>query len=83
MQKQKTITAVSYIRVASYNPEDKSAVYYQKQLIKEYLKNRPEIILKRTYYDLGVPGNTPLNDRPDGSKLLEEAASGKFGMVLV
>ena len=82
MKKQKVIKAVSYIRTATCS-EDLSAVHYQKQLIKEYLKKHPEIIIVGSYRDLGISGNTSLHERQDGLRLLKDARGKKFDMVLV
>lgn len=71
-----------YLRVSSEEQRDRETIEIQRQFLEEYCKLYGLEVVE-VYADDGVSGTVPLHERPEGRRLLEDAAAGKFGAVIV
>jgi site-specific DNA recombinase len=70
------------LRVSSEEQRDRETI----ELQREFLNNYCELYgleVADVYADDGVSGTIPLHERPEGRRLLEDAAAGRFTTLLV
>jgi DNA invertase Pin-like site-specific DNA recombinase len=74
--------AALYLRVSSEEQRERETIDIQREFLEQYHKLYG---LKATgvYKDDGVSGTIPLQERPEGRRLLEDAKVDKFGALLV
>ena len=78
-----TVTRVAgYARVSTEDQADQRTIDAQDDFLRRYC-DLHDLTLVKVYMDDGVSGTVPLEDRPDGRKLLEDAEAGQFDAVLV
>ena len=71
-----------YLRVSSEEQRDRETMEIQREFLEQYCQlYRLEVA--DVYEDDGVSGTIPLNERPAGRRLLEEAKESRFEAVLV
>jgi site-specific DNA recombinase len=71
-----------YLRVSSEEQRKRQTIQTQREFLSEYARVM-ELKVVDTYSDDGVLGTMPLQERPQGKRLLEDAEAGKFDTVLV
>jgi site-specific DNA recombinase len=71
-----------YLRVSSEEQRERQTIQTQREFLSEYARIM-ELKVVDTYSDDGVLGTMPLQERPQGKRLLEDAEAGKFDTVLV
>lgn len=71
-----------YGRVSSEEQADRGTIQNQIDFGNKYC-DLHEISIDRWYKDDGVTGTIPLELRPEGSKLLEDAKAGKIELLLI
>jgi site-specific DNA recombinase len=71
-----------YLRVSSEEQRVKEPIKTQSGFLANYV-SLYELDVVETYSDDGVPGTVPLQDRPAGRRLLQDAREGRFDTVLV
>jgi site-specific DNA recombinase len=71
-----------YARVSTEDQAERQTVAAQTEFLRRYcdLHGLP---VAGIYVDDGVSGTTPLEDRREGRRLLEDAEAGAFTVVLV
>jgi site-specific DNA recombinase len=76
------IRVACYARVSTEDQAERQTVAAQTDFLRRYcdLHGLP---VAGVYVDDGVSGATPLEDRPEGRRLLEDAESGAFTAILV
>lgn len=74
--------AVAYCRVSSALQEERETIQNQVAFAENYCKLNG-IELTHIYKDDGVTGTLPMNERPAGLELLQDAKKCKFTLVLV
>lgn len=79
-QIMKWIIAV-YCRVSSEDQADRGTIEIQKEFAAKYV-NLYNLEVFDYYCDDGVSGTLPLEMRPEGKRLLEDAAKKRFNMVI-
>jgi site-specific DNA recombinase len=75
-------SAVAYCRVSSAAQEERETIQNQIDFATNYCKLN-NIELTHIYKDDGVTGTLPLDERPAGYEMLQDAKNGKFNLVLV
>ena len=70
------------LRVSSEEQREKETIDLQEEFLEQYC-GLYELELAGIYKDDGVSGTIPLHERPEGRRLLQDAAGGKFDAVLV
>src|SRR5919107_1088048 len=70
------------LRVSSEEQRDRETIEIQRKFLQEYCRLYGLEVVQ-TYADDGVSGTIPLNERPEGRRLLEDAKEGKFSTLLV
>jgi site-specific DNA recombinase len=75
-------SAVAYCRVSSAQQEERETIQNQIDFAQNYCKLN-NIDLQHIYKDDGVTGTLPLDERPAGYEMLQDAKNGKFNLVLV
>src|SRR5215207_2858159 len=78
----KTERVALYLRVSSEEQREGGTIQTQREFLESYCQLH-DLEVVETYADDGVSGTIPLNERPEGRKLLKDAKEGKFGAVLV
>ena len=68
----------TYERVSSEDQRDRETIKTQTDEIARHLVGQPGVELVSRYVDDGVSGTIPLADRPDGRRLLADAAAHRF-----
>jgi site-specific DNA recombinase len=76
------IRAACYARVSTEDQAERQTVQAQTDFERRYC-DLHGIVIAGFYVDDGISGATPLEDRPEGRRLLEDAAAGAFDIVLV
>ena len=74
-------TAV-YVRVSTEEQVEKGSIATQRDFAQHYCE-REKIEIAGFYADDGVSGTVPLEQRPEGARLLADARAKKFDAVLV
>ena len=75
-------SAVAYVRVSSVAQEERQTIENQIEFAENYCKLN-NIELQKVYRDDGVTGTLPLEERPAGYELLQDARKEKFSLVLL
>jgi site-specific DNA recombinase len=70
-----------YMRVSSEEQKTKETIETQDGFLEEYCKLYRRKIVK-VYKDEAVSGTVPMDERPAGRELLEDAKVGKFDVIL-
>jgi site-specific DNA recombinase len=70
-----------YARVSSDKQADRGTIAAQRTYLLAYTKQHNLLVVDE-YYDDGTSGTLPFDDRPEGTRLLADAAAGRFGKVL-
>lgn len=73
----------TYERVSSEDQRDRETIKTQTDEIARHLERQPGVELVSRYVDDGVSGTIPLAERPDGRRLLADAAAGHFEEIWV
>jgi len=71
-----------YMRVSSEEQRDRETIETQDGFLEEYCKLYNHEIA-RVYKDEAISGTVPIGERPEGRRLLEDAKTGAFDVVLV
>ncbi|MDP2858089.1 MAG: recombinase family protein, partial [Bacillota bacterium] len=71
-----------YARVSGEEQREAGTIENQLEFARRYC-DLHGIKVADTYRDDGVTGTVPLERRPEGRRLLKDAADGQFGTVLV
>jgi site-specific DNA recombinase len=71
-----------YLRVSSEEQRERQTIQTQQEFLSEYAKVM-KLVVVDTYLDDGVLGTIPVEERPEGKRLLEDAKTSKFDTVLV
>ena len=75
-------SAVAYCRVSSAAQEERETIQNQIDFATNYCKLN-NIELTHIYKDDGVTGTLPLDERPAGYEMLQDAKKEKFSLVLL
>lgn len=78
----KSMKAVLYARVSSEEQRERQTIQTQLEAAKPWCE-REGISLVEIYKDEGISGTIPLEERPEGRRLLADAQAKKFSLVLV
>ena len=70
-----------YCRVSSEDQAERSTIDVQKEFAANYIKLY-QLELVDYYCDNGISGTVPMKKRPEGSRLLKDAADRRFDIVL-
>ncbi|MBI5285315.1 MAG: recombinase family protein [Chloroflexi bacterium] len=73
--------AVYYERVSSENQKERETILMQAEDLAKRLENDPDVLVVDRYIDDGFTGAIDLKDRPEGRRLLRDAAAGRFDEV--
>jgi site-specific DNA recombinase len=71
-----------YLRVSTDEQRERQSIENQRDFAERY-RALHALAVYDVYADDGVSGIIPLAGRPDGARLLRDAADGRFGAVLV
>jgi site-specific DNA recombinase len=71
-----------YLRVSSEEQRNRETIEIQREFLEQYC-GLYELEVAGIYKDDGISGTIPLHERPEGRRLIEDAKTGKFQMVLV
>jgi DNA invertase Pin-like site-specific DNA recombinase len=71
-----------YMRVSGDRQEREATIETQEQYLREYCRVH-QLTVVRVYKDQAIQNETPFDDRPEGHRLFEDAASDRFGRVLI
>ena len=71
-----------YLRVSSEEQRERETMEIQREFLEQYCQLYG-LEVADVYEDDGVSGTIPLNERPAGRRLLEDAEQERFGAVLV
>src|SRR5262245_61359802 len=71
-----------YARVSTEDQAERQTVQAQTDFLRRYCELH-ELPVAGFYIDDGISGTIPIGDRPEGRRLLEDAKSGAFSIVLV
>lgn len=74
--------AAQYGRVSTDDQEKRGTIETQLEFGAKYC-DLHQIKLNEVYKDDGITGTIPLQDRPEGQRLLADAAAGKFKTLLI
>jgi len=74
--------AALYARVSSAEQAEKQTIETQLIAIRLFCE-REGFVITKEYLDDGVSGTIPMADRPGGSKMLVDAATGLFSWIIV
>ena len=73
----------TYERVSSEDQRERETIKTQTDEIARRLASQPGLELVGRYVDDGVSGTIPIAERPDGRRLLADAAAGRFEEIWV
>ena len=73
----------TYERVSSEDQRERETIRTQTDEIARHLERQPGVELVSRYVNDGVSGTIPLAERPDGQRLLADAAAGRFEEIWV
>src|SRR5437773_2906040 len=74
--------AAIYLRVSTEEQRERQSIATQRDFAERYCTLH-EIPVAGFYADDGVTGTLPLEQRPEGARLLEDARAKKFDAVLI
>lgn len=72
-----------YCRVSSDDQKDRETIENQIDILNTYIEFKNELSVFNHYLDDGVSGTIAFENRPAGSKLINDAAKNLFDVVLV
>jgi site-specific DNA recombinase len=72
---------VYYERVSSEDQKERETILTQAEDLAKRLDNDPDVTVVDRYIDDGISGALDLKDRPEGRRLLQDAAAGQFDEV--
>jgi site-specific DNA recombinase len=72
-----------YMRVSSDDQADRGTIQTQADQVDRWLRAHPSFEDVDRYSDDGVSGMVPLSQRPNGGRLIRDAAAGRLDAVLV
>jgi site-specific DNA recombinase len=75
-------TLAVYMRVSSDEQREQQTIKMQRSAAERYLAAEGDVVPYSWYVDEGVSGTLALRDRPEGRRLLEDAAAGYIKTVL-
>ena len=73
----------TYERVSTENQAERETIKMQTTALDAWIAREPDVAVAARYSDDGVSGNRKLADRPDGARLLRDAAAGVFNELVV
>jgi site-specific DNA recombinase len=76
------VRVACYARVSTEDQAERQTVAAQTDFLRRYC-DLHALPVAGVYVDDGISGATPLEDRPEGRRLLQDAESGAFTVVLV
>jgi len=71
-----------YCRVSTEEQAQKQSIQNQVESGKEFCQ-REGLLIHDFYLDNGISGTIPLEERPEGKRLLEDASKGSFESVII
>ena len=71
-----------YMRVSSEDQADRGTIEAQREFLHQFA-SLYQLPVSDEYADDGISGTLPLDKRPEGHRLLQDAEAGRFGCVLV
>ena len=71
-----------YLRVSTEEQRERQSIATQREFGERYCQLH-DLSVYRVYADDGVSGTIPLEHRPEGSQILQDARHGKFDQLLV
>ncbi|MBI3681122.1 MAG: recombinase family protein [Acidobacteria bacterium] len=71
-----------YMRVSTEEQRERQSIATQRDFGERYCQLH-SLAVHKVYADDGVSGTVPLEDRPEGSQILQDARHGKFDQLLV
>jgi site-specific DNA recombinase len=71
-----------YCRVSTEDQGERQTIKSQLDFLRKYV-DLHQLDCHDFYVDDGVSGTVPLDERPEGRRLLADAQAGRFGVVLV
>lgn len=74
---------VYYERVSSEDQKERETILNQAEDLAMRLDQDPEVVVVDRYIDDGISGTLDLKDRPEGRRLLQDAAAGRFDEVWI
>ncbi|MGX7745897.1 recombinase family protein, partial [Rhodopseudomonas parapalustris] len=72
-----------YCRVSSDDQKERDTIENQVELLNTFIEMKDDLSLYKEYLDNGVSGTINFEKRPGGKSLIEDAATGRFDIVLV
>lgn len=72
-----------YCRVSSEEQKDKGNIENQVDILNTYVEMKENLSIYDTYLDNGISGTIPLEKRPEGYRLIQDASKNLFDVVLV
>jgi site-specific DNA recombinase len=72
-----------YARVSSEDQAERGTIQTQLDELDRRLAHEPDVVCVERYIDDGVSGTISLGRRPEGGRLLRDAAAGRFDEVWV
>ncbi|MCX5998170.1 MAG: recombinase family protein [Chloroflexi bacterium] len=73
----------TYERVSSEDQKLRETIKNQTEQLARSIEATPGVLVVHKYVDDGVSGTIPMAQRPDGMRLMEDAAKGRFDEVWV
>jgi site-specific DNA recombinase len=71
-----------YMRVSTEDQADRGTIDAQRDFLRQFA-SLYQLPVSGEYTDDGISGTLPLDKRPEGHRLLQDAEAGRFGCVLV
>ncbi|PLS86207.1 MAG: hypothetical protein CYG60_08510 [Actinobacteria bacterium] len=71
-----------YLRVSSEEQRERETISLQRLFLQQY-KDLYGLEVSAVYEDDGISGTLPLKERPEGARMLRDAAEGLFSAVVV
>ena len=81
METTTTVKVAVYCRVSSEDQAERGTIDVQKDFAKNYIALY-QLSLFDYYCDDGISGTVPMKDRPEGARLLQDAADKHFDTIL-
>ncbi|MCA9848428.1 MAG: recombinase family protein, partial [Dehalococcoidia bacterium] len=73
----------TYERVSSEDQRERDTIKTQTEALARELERRTDVELVARYVDNGISGTVPMRERPEGRRLLDDAAAGRFDELWV
>src|ERR1700694_6258167 len=71
-----------YLRVSTEEQRERQSIETQRDFGERYCQLH-QMPISEFYVDDGISGTVPLENRPGGRRILEDARTGKFDQLLV